>query len=57
MPDIAQTGSNLVAGVTEDRRVKFLRKAVIARDGIERALAARTEEDAEHELAKALGFP
>ena len=56
IPDIAGTGSNLVGGMTEDQRSRFIHKAVLTRDRIHDALAARTEARAEALLDKTLGF-
>lgn len=56
VPDVAETGSNLISGMSEDERVRFLRRAVRTRDLIVRADNARTYEKAAEYLASALGF-
>jgi len=56
VPDIAQTGSNLVGGMTQEERIKFIRQAVRSRDLLLKAPKARTYDKAEEYLASALNF-
>jgi hypothetical protein len=53
VPDTAGTGSNLVAGVDGARRGRFIEHAVRARDRIEDAERARSEDKAREYLNKA----
>ncbi len=46
VPDLAGTGSNVVAGADSDRRARFTQAARIMRDAIAGASAARTQESA-----------
>jgi hypothetical protein len=46
MPDLAGTGSNLVAGYDSDRRAKFTMAARVARDAFLSAATARTSDTA-----------
>lgn len=54
IPDIAGTGSNLVAGMDEDQRVRFIQRAIRARADLIKGLEASTPERAEDALARAL---
>ena len=56
IPDVAQTGSNLVTGMSEDERSKFISKAIRSRDILTKADNARTWEKTEELLKSALGF-
>jgi hypothetical protein len=53
VPDIAGTGSNLVAGLEEQRRVKFLQHAVSSHNRLFEALDARTRERCENRFQAA----
>lgn len=54
LPDLAGTGSNLLARVDRDRRVKFLEHAVRARDALVLAEKARTQQSADRHIGSAL---
>lgn len=56
VPDIAQTGSNLVSGMTEDKRSKFINAAARSRDLILKAIRAQSLEKAEELLVSAMRF-
>ena len=54
MLDLAGTGSNLLARVDRDRRVKFLEHAVRSRDTLKLAEKARTQDSAVGHIGSAL---
>lgn len=54
LPDIAGTGSNLLNGVSEERRTAFLSAALKARDSLDAATRARSEERSAELVEKAL---
>jgi hypothetical protein len=54
LPDLAGTGSNLLARVDRNRRVRLLEHAIRARDGLMRADKARTRDSAVRHVDAAL---
>jgi hypothetical protein len=54
VPDLAGTGSNLVARVDSERRKKFLEHAIRARDALIQAERARTPESSVQRIGSAL---
>lgn len=54
LPDLAGTGSNLLARVDAERRAKFLQHAVRARDALVLAEKARTHDSAVRHIGSAL---
>jgi len=54
VPDIAGTGANVAAGMSAERRMKFLQRAVVAREHMLKAVNASTSAAAQRHLAAAL---
>ena len=54
VPDIAGTGTNVAAGMSAERRTKFLQRAVVARERMLKAVNASTSAAAQRHLAAAL---
>lgn len=53
--DVAETGANLLSGLSEDRRTAFLDQALAARDLLVKAQKARSEETCARYLESAFG--
>ena len=54
VPDIAGTGTNVAAGMSAERRTRFLQRAVMARERTLKAVHANTSTAAQRHLAAAL---
>ena len=53
VPDIAGTGTNVAAGMSAERRTRFLQRAVMARERTLKAVHANTSTAAQRHLAAA----